>query len=110
MPKIKYKKKKQVITPVVKKEFNINNYKIIDDGYDIIIHIKVQDGFGNEYYRHYGTFLHTPRQPTGTKARARGGLFGFNDDQIHDLGFIIKHLLDENAHLKFYNKLEKALE
>lgn len=106
MPKIRHKKTKPIDPPgpETKEYIILEDYKLIDDGFDIAIYIKDKDHFGNDFYKFYGSFAHKLK-PSKTKPN---NIF-MGGNHVHDVGVLLKHLLEENQNLKFYNKLEKAL-
>lgn len=89
------------------KEFNIDKFKVTDDGYTLTVYIANMDKFKNSYYSHISTFNYKDNPSNPKTANNYVNLLGYETN--NEVGILLKHLLEENEHLKFYNKVDKEL-
>lgn len=88
------------------KEYQFGEYKAIDTGYVIKLFKKTLDEFSTWYYRPISNHRYK-EEPVEKDA-------GYPTPQFHlslneDYAMVIKVLLEENANLKFYNKMDDEI-
>jgi len=88
------------------KEYDLDKFKIIDDGYKIEIYQVKTDKFKNTYYSHLNYYSYKENLNDPKTA----SIYGIGLEGVNEIGKLIKMLLEENEHLKFYRKVDKELE
>lgn len=89
------------------KEFTVDKFKITDDGYTLTVYTLNEDKFKNTYFSHISTFNYKENPASPNKNNAYVNMLGYETN--NEVGILLKHLLEENEHLKFYNKVDKEL-
>lgn len=92
------------------KEFNILDYKIVDNGYYLEVYTKGTDKFNNTYYNHVGDFRYKNKlNSSNPYHNSMAAVLGSNPYEENTFGKLLKELLEENEQLKFHNKVDKVL-
>lgn len=93
------------------KEFNILDYKIIDNGYYLELYTKNTDKFDNAYYNHIGDFRYKNKLNGANSFNSSMAVILNSSSPYEEntFGKLLKELLEENEQLKFHNKVDKVL-
>lgn len=89
------------------KEYNIDKFKIIDDGYVLEIYIQSLDKFNNPHYSSLNSYKYKDNPSVKLSTVPYMNILGFENNK--ETGLLLKQLLEENEHLKFYKKVDKEL-
>jgi hypothetical protein len=89
------------------KEYSFDRFKIIDDGFVVEIYQSRQDKFSNTYFSHVAEYRY--KENPNQKSPHGITMLGYPEG-VQEMGNLLKLLLEENEHLKFYAKVDKVIE